>query len=354
MKWIAASGGGIALALALAFALRPRPPSGPAPAEGAAMAGTVEPSPEDRATAVRWVQFEGACDASGAVPVDDRHFAVADDEDNVLRIYDARDGGAPVRQTNLSKQIALKKKGEADIEAATSLDGRAFWISSHARNSKGEADPNRSLVITTEVPTLEARVEVEGDVYRNLLDDLVAAPALAQYDFDHASQLAPKEPGGLNIEGLTATPDHKLWLGFRSPVPRGKALILPIDNPDALYTDGRVSFGQPIELSLDGLGIRSLSWWRGSYLIAAGSTSEGGPSRLYRWAGPGSTPRLAAESVFQGANPEAFFTDESNDEILVLSDDGTRRLHGKACKKLSGKKHKRFRGLWLKLASDKS
>jgi uncharacterized protein DUF3616 len=353
MKWIAASGGAVALALALTLALRPRPPSGPA-TPAPVTAGAVEPSPEERATALGWVHFEGACDASGAVPVDDRHFAVADDEDNVLRIYDARSGGAPVRQTNLSKQIALKKKGEADIEAATSLDGRAFWISSHARNSKGEADPNRSLVITTELPRLEARVEVEGDVYRSLLDDLVGAPALAQYDFEHASQLAPKEPGGLNIEGMTATPDGKLWLGFRSPVPHGKALIVPIDNPNALYTGGKVSFGQPIELALDGLGIRSLSWWRGSYLIAAGSASEGGPSRLYRWAGAGSAPRLAAEAVFQGANPEAFFTAEGNDEILVLSDDGTRRMHGKACKKLSGKKHKSFRGLWLKLASDRS
>jgi len=68
----------------------------------------------------------------------------------------------------------------------------------------------------------------------------------------------------------------------------------------------------------------------------------------------GSTPRLAAESIFEGANPEAFFTAEGNDEILVLSDDGGRELHGKPCKKLKGKKHKRFRGLWLRLAPDRS
>jgi uncharacterized protein DUF3616 len=355
MKWIAASAGGAALALALALTSSPRPPSGPATvATPAVVARAVESRPEDRAVAVRWVKFEGACDASGAVPVDDRHFAVADDEDNVLRIYDAHAGGEPVRQTNLSKQIAMKKKGEADIEAATSLDGRAFWISSHARNAKGEADPNRSLVITTDLPTLDARVEVAGDVYRDLLGDLVAAPTLSRYDLGHASQLAPKEPGALNIEGLTATPDGKLWIGFRSPVPNGKALILPIDNPAALYSQGKVSFGQPIELALDGLGIRSLSWWRGSYLIAAGSASESGPTRLYRWAGGGSAPRLAAEAAFAGANPEAFFTAEGNDEILVLSDDGTRRVHGKPCKKLEGKKHKSFRGVWLKLPGDKS
>jgi uncharacterized protein DUF3616 len=348
-RWIVASTGGAAvLALGLAMLSRAAPPSGPGSARAA------EPRPEDRATAVRWVQFEGACDASGAVPVDERHFAVADDEDNVLRVYDAMTGGDAVRKTNLSKQIQLKKKGEADIEAATSMDGRAFWLSSHGRNAKGDEDPNRSLVITTELPTLDEKVEVTGEVYRDLLVDLQTEPTLKRYDLQHASELAPKEPGGLNIEGLTATPDQQLLIGFRSPVPGGKALLVPIVNPEALYTGQKPTFGAPIELGLGGLGVRALSWWHGSYLIAAGPTSEGGTTRLYRWSGPGTEPRLAAEAVFAGANPEAFFTAENNDEILVLSDDGAREIRGKACKKLKGKKHKSFRGLWLKLPVDKS
>ena len=78
------------------------------PSRGPVLAHAAEPNPEDRAIALRWVEFEGACDASGAVPVDDRHFAVADDEDNVLRVYDAVNGGKAVRKTNLSKQIAMK------------------------------------------------------------------------------------------------------------------------------------------------------------------------------------------------------------------------------------------------------
>ena len=304
--------------------------------------------------ATRWVRFEGACDASGAVPVDERHFAVADDEDNVLRVYDAWTGGAAVHQTNLSKQIALKKKGEADIEAATSLGDRAFWLTSHGRNAKGDEDPNRSLLITTELPKLGEKVAVEGQVYRDLLRDLEQEPRLARYDLARAAQLAPKEPGGLNIEGLTATPDGKLLVGFRSPLAGARALVLPIENPQALYGTGRVTFGAPIELDLGGLGVRSLSWWRGSYLIAAGPTAEGGPARLYRWGGPGSEPRALAESVFEGSNPEAFFTAEGNDQILVLSDDGARDMGGKPCKKLKGKKHKSFRGVWLTLPLDKS
>ena len=100
--------------------------------------------------------------------------------------------------------------------------------------------------------------------------------------------------------------------------------------------------------------VRSLSFWRGSYLIAAGPAGEEGPVRLYRWHGPGSVPSLAAEAAFEDTHPEAFFTAESNDEILVLSDDGGREVRGKPCKKLDQKKHKRFRGLWLRLPEARS
>ncbi|MEO8183854.1 MAG: hypothetical protein ABI895_33945 [Deltaproteobacteria bacterium] len=48
-----------------------------------------------RAAEPHWVTFEGACDASGAVPIDERHFAVADDEDNVIRAGSIWRGSPP-------------------------------------------------------------------------------------------------------------------------------------------------------------------------------------------------------------------------------------------------------------------
>lgn len=307
-------------------------------------------APPARGDGQRWVTFEGACDASGAVPIDARHFAVADDEDNVIRVYDAFNGGQPVQRTNLSKQLALQRKGESDIEAATSANGKAFWLSSHARNAKGAADPNRSLLITTELPALDTRLELRGQVYRQLLEDLKHTPELARYELARAAELGPKEPGGLNLEGLTATPEGTLLIGFRSPVPGGKALIVPLLNPEAAGSAGPLRFGTALELELSGLGVRSLSYWRGQYLIAAGPSGDGaGPRRLYRWRGAGTQPQLVVEEQLDDANPEAFFTAEDNGDILVLSDDGTRPIRGKACKKLGKKGPKRFRGLWLRL-----
>jgi len=128
-----------------------------------------------------------------------------------------------------------------------------------------------------------------------------------------------------------------------------RALIVPLLNPEVLYDSGSPRFAPPIELDLGGLGVRSLSWWRGSYLVAAGSTAEGGLARLYRWKGAGAQPQLIADAALSGLNPEAFFTAEGNGQILVLSDDGARSVGGKPCKKVKRKKRKSFRGVWLQV-----
>ncbi|HET6410215.1 MAG TPA: hypothetical protein VFG14_20160, partial [Chthoniobacteraceae bacterium] len=44
--------------------------------------------------------YIGCCDASAAVAVDGEHFVVADDEDNVLRVY-RREGGSPIMNIDL-------------------------------------------------------------------------------------------------------------------------------------------------------------------------------------------------------------------------------------------------------------
>src|SRR5687767_10271721 len=86
------------------------------------------------------VSFEGMCDASGAVPIDSRTFAVADDEENILRIYDAVNGGAPLHTLDLSSVLPLSKKTkkqrvESDLEGATMFGEHALWIASHGRNA---------------------------------------------------------------------------------------------------------------------------------------------------------------------------------------------------------------------------
>ena len=305
------------------------------------------------------VVFQGACDASGAVPLDRRRFAVADDEDSVLRIYDAERGGEPLYVVNVADSLDLARKKqkkkkkkrrkhpETDIEAATFIGPRAYWITSHALTKSGKRDPARFRFFATDLPKAEGPRALIGAPYRGLVDAMRADARLAALGIDNASRRSP-EQGGLNIEGMTSTPDGKLLLGLRSPVPNGKGVAFTLENPDGVLRGEPPRFGVPHLLDLSGAGIRALSWWRGEYLIIAGGADSSGVSRLYRWDGSG-TPEHVRSAQFGQLNPEGFFTPESRGEILVLSDDGARSVRGRRCKDLDEASEKSFRGQWLEL-----
>jgi hypothetical protein len=323
---------------------------------GCAKSQVVEPASVVGAT--RSVVFEGMCDASGAVPISDHTFAVADDEDNVLRVYDADRGGPPLSSVDLSPDLALpekrgrkraRKPPETDIEGATRLGDRAVWITSHGRNSKGKPRPERLRFFATDIPSDEKPIRLVGAPYAELLDDLIADARIARFELAHAATIAPKAPGGLNIEGLTSTPDGHLLIGFRNPTPGNRALVVPLLNPDEIFAGGRSRFGDPLLLDLGGLGVRSLSWWHGAYLIAAGPAYSSGPSRLFTWDGVGS-PHPVVDLEFPSFNPEGFFTPENRDELLLLSDDGEVIVDGVRCKDAEVATQKRFRGAWVRLA----
>lgn len=290
--------------------------------------------------------FTGMCDASGAVPIGPSEFIVADDERNQLHVYDAERGGAPVAVVDVSRDA--NADDEIDLEAATRLGDHALWIGSHGRNKKGKLREDRLRFFVTTIGDAATEIRVIGDPYLRLLDDLLATPALARFDLAAAATRPPKAPGGLAIEGMTARPEGGVLIGFRNPVPDGKALIVPIENPLALSEGQRARIGTPRLVDLDGLGVRALSWWRGSYLILAGSFDSTPAARLYRWDGTSETATPVPLALHH-LNPEGFFTPESREQILLLSDDGTRPIDGKDCKKLDDPARQSFRGLWVSL-----
>jgi hypothetical protein len=279
----------------------------------------------------------------------------ADDEDNVLRAYDADRGGRPLSTADVSEALGLPLKGkknprhpEIDLEAATVLDGHAYWLSSHARNAKGRFKAERFVLFATSAPPADAagRVDMVGS-YDALLDDLIADERYARFELAAAAERAPKDPGGLNIEGLTASTEGDLLIGFRNPIPDGRALVVRLLNGRELVTgaETHARFGDPVQIDLRGQGVRSLSWWRGRYLILAGDPGEGGVSRLYTWDGRGEPAPVDLD--LSAYNPEGFFSPEDRDDILLLSDDGSRLVDGEPCKELEDATRKRFRAAWV-------
>src|SRR5262245_19250123 len=96
------------------------------------------------------IYYFGMCDASAAVALDATHFAVANDEDNPIRVYRADEGGSPVRIFDFSKSFHIDpKKPEMDLEGACWLGDKIFWISSHGRNKDAEVRPSRQIFFAT-------------------------------------------------------------------------------------------------------------------------------------------------------------------------------------------------------------
>lgn len=296
--------------------------------------------------------YWGLCDASAVEALDADYFAVGDDEDNVIRVYHRQHGVLPAFSLDLSGFLQTEpEEPETDLEGAARLGNLVFWITSHGRNRKGEECPSRQHLFATagSVSNGLVRLEPVGLPYTRLLDDLLADARLRRFNLDAAARLAPKAHGGLNIEGLTATPEGQLWIGFRSPVPDGQALLVPLLNPAEVIAGGSARLGESVLLPLGGLGVRSLTSWRGVYLIIAGSTGDEGRSELYLWSGGTDRPRRVERSDLTGLNPEslAAFPESGDNDLLLVSDDGNLLVGKKPCKRLKQHTQKRFRGASL-------
>jgi hypothetical protein len=211
------------------------------------------------------------CDASAGVVLDERRFVVANDEDNILRTY-AFSGGSPLEELDLSGFLGVDpEEPESDLEGAARLGNRVYWITSHGRSRKGNLRTSRHRFFATEFVTNNGVTGLRpvGRPYDRLLEDLTGSSALAGFDLAAASTLEPKARGALNIEGLCATAEGHLWIGFRNPIPGGQALLVPLLNPAGVVSGSAAELGDPILVDLGGLGIRDMVFAGGGFVMGA-------------------------------------------------------------------------------------
>ena len=278
--------------------------------------------------------YSGPCDASAAVATSPSEFVVANDETNVLIAYRFGEPKA-VWTFDLTRFLGVGKKQEADIEGAATIGSRTYWITSHSRNGRGQARSSRYRLFATELHDDDTIPLAVGKPYKHLLHDLTEAAQLAQYHLGAASKLAAEADGGLNIEGLAATPDGQLLIGFRNPLPDERALVVPLENPAEVIDGRRAKLGAAFELNLGRRGVRSIELIDGKYLIVAGPTADEGNFALYRWTGKRDDPAVPVESVDLGTlRPEALFAMPGTAKVQLLSDDGGVMSGGVACKTL--------------------
>ena len=337
--------------------------------------GLTAPAPALAAPGVPTVLHSGPCNASTALSMGSGLFVVGDNQEQppvTLRLYRSGETGPPLGEGTIpARAVAPVNDGhlELDLEASARIGPLAYWMGSHGAatgNGKGgngkdgngkagkgdgpvgESRPNRQRLFATTLglraaddgKTISLTVEPVGRPYITLIDDLAADPRYSRFNLEAAARRPSKAKGGFNIEGLAATPSGALLIGFRNPLPEGKALLVPLTNPNAVIGGEKAVFGDPVLLDLGGLGIRSRERVNGNLLIVAGPADgpkgKPTPSALYRWSGQFESPAVRLrgfEAVSGGAfNPEALLVD--GDSLVVLSDDGNLERDGRACQDL--------------------
>lgn len=306
------------------------------------------------------ITFAGMCDASAAI-FDSGTVLVLNDEDQdqpLLRFFDVARGGGPARVVKLSTAglDVIAKKPEIDFESTALIGSKLFIAGSHSRSKNGKVRLSRQQVFAVDWPVRGGSVRISGTVYTGLLPDLQAVlrtdsrPSLKKLLLD--ADMPPKE-GGVNVEGMAATPAGELLFGLRSPLVDGQAIAVTLKNPARVVAGERAKLGDVVLLNLDGGGVRDVIWHPGLklYLVIGGPATVSGKFGLYRWTGqredkPVLVQRLGKKQLGlpEELKAEALAVAPDGRSVWVFFDEGDRMTGGVECKE-SGSKN--FRGVML-------
>jgi hypothetical protein len=275
------------------------------------------------ASGARAMDYKGLCEASAGAFLDATHFAVASDETNTLQIYER---GKPDPIGNGVDMEDFTGFDKSDLEGAAAIGDRVYWISSHSFTKKNKDKAERKVFFATQIvmengkPTLKPA----GKPVTSLRDGIAAA--------------AGAQPGELNIEALSATPERGLLIGLRSPLRKvdgaNQAIVVPFKNPADVIDNGAApDLGTAFTLKLNGRALRSMDLIATSparYIIVAGPVADGPGFALFRWDGPGTDPREIKDGPdLTGLTPEGAMAVPGTELVQLLSDDG--EVNGVKC-----------------------
>ncbi len=217
-----------------------------------------------------------------------------------------------------------------------------YWIGSHSRSGKGRLREQRWQFFATRLSKLVDHLKITPTSAKapdGLLAPINALDARLskkiKLDAKRDESLAP-DNGGFNIEGLTARADGRsVLIGLRSPLFDSQAVLLPLENPEAVADTGaKPVLGKPIPLDLGGRGIRSIEYSAatGMYFVLAGPTAgESGTFELFRCPASETDPPQPIKGFAAGLmkldatrplRPEALVADAAGRTLHLFSDDG--------------------------------
>jgi hypothetical protein len=295
----------------------------------------------------------GMSDASDGIALDSNYYISADDELDVINVYDRYNSGLPLVSFDYTNLVGLTdpSKPETDIEGSVTSPNntsKKYFIGSMSTGgSSFSIRPNRDILFATLVTGTGAATAFTVNGRVTLRSQIVSWGDLHGYDFSAsaAAGIDSKSVSGFAIEAMAFGPDGTtLYIGLRAPlVPtntRTNAVIIPIQNFETWFNNGLPSgnptIGAPIELNLGGRGFRDLiRLANGTYIIIAGNPA-GSPttSAIYKWTGNAFDAPIpvttSADGILnlEGVLPVTIGTHISTSQLQVISDGGSDAVYG--------------------------
>jgi len=214
-------------------------------------------------------------EASGACRLGDTLVIAGDENPNSFWVIEG--------ESKTAKTMKVKNGEWDDMEDLSAVDDHRFFaMTSHSRTKKGKLKEERGQLMLISKEKKYFQVEQSWSLRERILSALENSVGDA-IDLETTEAASPDE-GGLNVEGLSYHEGH-LYLGLRSPLTdKGEALVLTINNADALLTGEDPKFGDVIKLALGKNGIRGMTS-RGKDLVVIAGASDDSDSTfgLYEW-----------------------------------------------------------------------
>ncbi|TAU35385.1 DUF3616 domain-containing protein [Rhizobium ruizarguesonis] len=221
---------------------------------------------------------------------------------------------------------ALVKYKETDAEGISFHDGYYYLIGSHGLNKSGEFQDSRYFLYRMKVDAssglakdfgTEDRQSSDVEKTANLQKALADDPTFK----DHVKE---KPDVGVNIEGLAVSGDD-IYIGFRSPLPNGDAVIASVPIKDAFENSEAKLKPHPADLGT-GMGVRDIAAVDDGFLILSGPQADkAGPAGVCFW--KASSPEAQCHDLKKAgpddSKPEALAvlgTTKDHYEVLIMSD----------------------------------
>jgi len=227
---------------------------------------------------------------------------------------------APVRLQEINGALE-------DIEgSALGKGGAVFLITSHSTNKKGKRKKKREVL--TRLTFKDGKVS-DNTAYYNLLVPMRKV-------LESESKIEAANLKQINIEGLCFdSSQERLLVGLRSPLVGDMAVILVLENPYTIFSEGQDAKFQEkmIYLDLQGGGIRSMRYdsERKAYLLVNEIPNKKGKLRpaVWSWDGkPNSSPirvKLPKLRGIRNIEGIALTKIKKKTFLLMVADDGNHK-----------------------------